>query len=694
MSLTALAPVALGFAALAAAPIVVHLLTRRKVRPQPFPALEFLAKCETGRAQRRRLRDWLVLALRLLALLAAAAALAGPLWQGVLAGSNRTPAVIVLDASASMQQRLAGATAFARAKAEAGQLLDRLAPRPLALILAGAAPRRSGPEVSPTAGPARALLAEAEAGASDGDPAAAIADAARLLPSGGDIYFVTDGSAACLTGVDPATLPAGVRLRLIDAGPGRDPAATPANCGITAISCEPGVAVAGRPLTLTVRVFNCGQVPRTVGLATRVGAVRRLHRLEIPAAGSATAAHTLVPDSAGALAVSATIDGGDVLALDDQRSAVVPVLGAFTAVIAGDGDRSDPLRPVRPLVAALTAAGFQVRASDGVGLAAQLAQLGPGALAVTAGLADPAPVRLALKRHLESGGAWLHVVASDADAALAQAQAPDGIQPPVVLDRRIDISEQERGAMAIGQARLDHPLLAPFDQRVGLLTSLAASRYRLTTGSGANAGRAQAADATVLLAYADGTIALVERPVGTGRWLLVNLSPAAIDSNLASAEAFPLLIARLPAALLPARSDRLAHDVGNVVAARPGLAWQGEGDDRASAAGTTAAIEADGRMRLDRPGIWRAEGGHLLAAAVPDRESDLRPVDPATLGLAVVASSGAAEAAGANPLWPWLLALAAVACAGELLFARSLGLRRDVSLRRNFGLRRNSSVQP
>lgn len=649
MSFAAIAPIALALLPLAAAPVAIHLLTRRRATSRAFPALAFLARVEAGRASRHRLRDRAVLALRTLALLAAALAAAGLAWRGILADGGR-PAVIVLDASASMGQRVDGATVWSRARAAAGRIADEYAGRPLALVVAGV-PRRSSGAPALAHGPVRALLAEAEAGAGDGDPAGAIAAAVAALPGGGDIIVITDLARGSLAGVDPRALPEGLVLRLVDAGGGG------ANCAIVGLAAEPGTVVAGRPATISARVANYSSQPATLSVALRAGAASGVSRVTIGPGGSTLVRQALAVDSTGWVAIEAELvqTVPDALPLDDRRVGAVEVVPALAAVVASDADHGDPAGPVRPLLAALSAAGLETRVTDGAGLAGELAGEGGRprpVLVATVALADPQPARAALPAHLDGGGAWLQVVAGDADAALGEVA---GIVAPAPLGAAVDVSAQERGEMRLGQAKLEHALLAPFVGREPLLAGVAAYRYRLTPAGAA-------ADAATLWAWADGTLALVERPARAGRWLLLNGSPAAADSNLAAGEVLPLLAARLPAVLLPAQSDRLARDAGLRVPAEAALV---------DAAGRTLPV-VDGAVLLDRPGIYRAAGGALAAAAVPALESDLRRLDPGRLDLVASDVRAAQSAARLAPLWPWLLVIAALALGLELLLAGGL----------------------
>jgi hypothetical protein len=90
-----------------AVPVLIHLLSRRSARVQPFPTLRFLDSSLLPPIRRARLRDALLLALRLGILAFAVAALAQPLLftpdrerelEAVLSRA------IVLDTSASMQR--------------------------------------------------------------------------------------------------------------------------------------------------------------------------------------------------------------------------------------------------------------------------------------------------------------------------------------------------------------------------------------------------------------------------------------------------------------------------------------------------------------------------------------------------------------------------------------------------------------
>ena len=95
-----------GFLALAAMPLLIHLVNRMRYKSMPWAAMHFLTKAKKSSTQLARLKEFLILALRVLALLAFAFALGRPLVGGWLTwAASREPdtVIILLDRSASMQ---------------------------------------------------------------------------------------------------------------------------------------------------------------------------------------------------------------------------------------------------------------------------------------------------------------------------------------------------------------------------------------------------------------------------------------------------------------------------------------------------------------------------------------------------------------------------------------------------------------
>ncbi|MDP8207800.1 MAG: BatA and WFA domain-containing protein [Candidatus Electryonea clarkiae] len=91
---------------LAAIPLLIHLLAKRRLKRQPFPTLEFLRRLQTHRMRQLKIRQILLLILRTLAVLFLALAFIRPAFlQSGSKAQNRTDTIILLDLSASMSAR-------------------------------------------------------------------------------------------------------------------------------------------------------------------------------------------------------------------------------------------------------------------------------------------------------------------------------------------------------------------------------------------------------------------------------------------------------------------------------------------------------------------------------------------------------------------------------------------------------------
>src|SRR5262249_56783072 len=93
-------------AVLTGVPVLVHLVRRTRARREPFPSLMFLRKIEQKTIRRRTIRNWLLLALRCLALLFLALAFARPYLPALVSSANsdqKRASVILIDVSYSMR---------------------------------------------------------------------------------------------------------------------------------------------------------------------------------------------------------------------------------------------------------------------------------------------------------------------------------------------------------------------------------------------------------------------------------------------------------------------------------------------------------------------------------------------------------------------------------------------------------------
>lgn len=145
--------------AAAALPVLIHLFSRRKVREVPFSHLRFLDEITKRKVRRMRLRQWLLLALRTLAVALLALALSRPVWHGVGSARHRgsSTVAILLDDSFSMEAQLdpqalvpadltaagvARPTRFAAARQRVREVIDLLEEGDRAVLIFTAAPLR------------------------------------------------------------------------------------------------------------------------------------------------------------------------------------------------------------------------------------------------------------------------------------------------------------------------------------------------------------------------------------------------------------------------------------------------------------------------------------------------------------------------------------------------------------------------
>lgn len=112
-----------------AAPLLIHLLLKRKSQRMKFSTIQFFLKQDEQSMRRRKLRNLLLLATRVLLFALLVLAFARPYLPNGGAGANgatRRQLVILLDTSASMQANTPGGSQWARAIDQVRQELGKL----------------------------------------------------------------------------------------------------------------------------------------------------------------------------------------------------------------------------------------------------------------------------------------------------------------------------------------------------------------------------------------------------------------------------------------------------------------------------------------------------------------------------------------------------------------------------------------
>lgn len=107
-----LQPMLLWALPIVALPIVIHLINQRRYQTIRWGAMMFLLAANRMSRGYARLRQWLIMAFRMLAIAALIFAIARPLasgWLGLTAGGRADTTIVLFDRSPSMQERGAGA---------------------------------------------------------------------------------------------------------------------------------------------------------------------------------------------------------------------------------------------------------------------------------------------------------------------------------------------------------------------------------------------------------------------------------------------------------------------------------------------------------------------------------------------------------------------------------------------------------
>ena len=702
MSLSFLNPALAWGLAAAALPLLVHLFFRRRPRPVPFPAIDFILRARQETRRRLRLRRVLLFVARTALLAAAALAIARPRLvapEGAAAAGPAGPAAtaIVLDASASMRYRVGGRTLFEVARQDALEALAGLgADEPATVLVCG------GPGVPAAEPPGfdkaelRRRLQEAAAGYGHADLASCTGAAVRALGESAAgqalrrrLVVATDLTASAWRLDAPAPVvatPAGpVRpeVALLDAARG----AELPNAWLSGLVAEPDAAVGARGYRVTATVSGLGPEPvKDAPLTLRVGtgkdarvAVRAF--AEIPAAGSArkSLAHDF---AAGGPAVLTASLPGDALPEDDVLALTVEVPREVKVLVV-DGAPS----PVRPTV--VDADGLAKAALDGYDAVFLLNVRSVGAQA--AGLA----------RFVERGGGLFVAVGDEVDPDRYDAELKGLLPAPLHVVK----TAAERGApgAAARAARFTevdwgHPALAVFTgaAREGI-ESVRTFRYVLLRPERKDGG------ARVIVRFDDGAPALVEARRGRGRVVLFTSTVDREWSDWAIRTSFLPVVQRLAAYLGGTLDDRRdwptpVHAPRILPVPDTGAEGRvGRGEAVAGAARVAALVAPDGRERRvagpepgggpltvtpDIPGLWQvkvsANGTErldpsLAFAVWPDlRESDTRRLQPSELTAwfggethARVASDKPGGEGRQVPLWSWLLVLALAAFLAE-----------------------------
>jgi len=471
-----------------AVPIVLHLL-RRDVAPEVlFSAVHLLHRTPIERSKRRRLRDLLLLAARVAALLLLATAFARPYRAG--AGAPARIAIVAVDRSFS----LSAPGAFERARQLARAAVEDAGSARVAVI---AFDERADVVAPPgSAAEAREAIDRLTVGFGTTRYAPALARAAEL--AGGDpgqVTIVSDLQRAGWDGEQHAVLASNLEIVVKDVG---GPAG---NVAITQVRPQPAAVL--------VTVRNDGIVAyRGTARLTLDGHEVGAGSVTLAAGGSADVAIPYRVPAAGTLVAS--VDDPQGMAADNQRTVLLGSARTRVVIVAGasagspDPGSSSGLYVER----ALDAASSQEPALepvfvDGARFSREREALLSGSAAIvllsTHQLDRDARDRLA--GFVRAGGGLIVAAGPEVDATvLAGILGTTAPQPAIATEERPRV-------LAVTDLR--HPIFRPFGSLSANLGQVAFTR----------AWRLPAAGWEVAASFTDGAPALLERRDGDGRVL-------------------------------------------------------------------------------------------------------------------------------------------------------------------------------
>jgi hypothetical protein len=655
-------PAMLAWLAAAAAPLIIHLLSRRRYRETQWAAMQYLLAAIRKNSRRIRIEQWLLLAVRTLLIILLVFAFAEPYLSHTglaLLSGGRTHKVLVLDASYSMAYKTNDKTRFDRAR----ELAERIVSQSnqgdgFTLVLLASPPRVVvGTPVFERSDFLEELsnLRVQDCGA---DLPATLIKVEDILTSARreyarlnreEVFFLTDlgrntwmpdlRGAAAVSDFRNLSDRLASHAAFVVADLGQDGAE---NLALTALrSLDPYITLA-RDATFEAELHNFSRQSRNRQHVELFVDGRRAGdtHVDLPANESATATFGYRFDTPGDHTVEIRAMG-DSLEVDNHRWLALPVVSHLRVLcVNGKPAGGDFQGATDYLVVALAPNGptdersvirpdvFTERAL----LESDLDQYDCVFLCNVAQFTSGEAKML--DAYVRGGGGLLvflgdQVRAESYNRQLASDKEGVNLLPATLVEPAPMNREEPYLFNALGYR---HPIVSPFRgrDRAGLLTSPTYEYIKLRLE----------VPATVALAFTSGDPAIVERRVGQGRSILVATSADASWTGWPMWPSYVPIVQELVAAAVRGRLEERSLQVGQTLsgtitahAAESTVAVELPSGDRQRV--PVAADDSTNRWTFDgveRSGIYRVEYGpplvkqELFAANVNTTESDLSRV--------------------------------------------------------------------
>ncbi len=317
-------PALIWLMALAVIPILVHLFAKSRPPQHPFSNIDFLRKILKKTARIRRPQDWLTLILRTLA----AAALLFAFLQPILVSNDpQTIAgaddnlIIIIDQSASMAATQGSTTRLTEACSQASNLLAKLSPDNANIIWIKSTPTAVYPAPGPNLSFLSDALQHAEPTDENGAISAAISlaiDQLKKCQGNHQIILISDFQKNAWENAD-FTIPSSIKFSKISVS---DKAL--ANLAIDSITTTPSSPVAGQDLTISCRIKNYSDKPKSSSIYLNAGGGRQSKDIEVAAWGQTEVTFKTRFSHHGIIPITVSLSE-DTFPADDHRHSVIKV---------------------------------------------------------------------------------------------------------------------------------------------------------------------------------------------------------------------------------------------------------------------------------------------------------------------------------------------------------------------------------
>ena len=533
-----LAPLMLAGLAALAVPIAIHLIGRRRAKIVKFAALDFLLATKRRTARRLRLRERLLLIVRVVACAAVVLALAKPFTSCERKGPQVTrgpqAAVLVIDDSFASGYMIDGKPWLSRATSEARKILQQLGPEAEVAIVRTAEGADHPTELTRDHLRLRDQLLALEPSSRPADTTRALSRAAQLLAASSHtrktVYLV---SLAARTGVRPDDPPWGKDGPLfvtLDLRPQKLP-----NVAVTSLRVDAEPGAGSRGVAFDAEVANFSDVPAKLELSLSI-ADRVVARGELDlAANEKRSKRFLASLPAGARAADASVSiTGDALAIDDRRWVRASLRDEVRVLLVdGDprtvrhddelfyveaalrpGDREDSGTQVRAITSE-ELSGIDAKAKGTAGAI----DLESFDVIVLANVPALPPERVgAIAQWVRNGGGILVAPGDQVDPAAYDRSMlpllPQSLRDPIDTTWGAQPEDKDARALHLVKWEADHPIFTPFSKSAPELADAKFFKISLLGPT------TTTADRKVLARFTNGAAALVEASIGSGRTIL------------------------------------------------------------------------------------------------------------------------------------------------------------------------------